>query len=371
MFRKKRKINAKLRQVFWITIAWTSAGALDAFNTRALVVNMFPRHAGVDKFSFLLTLNILSGAFAGLIAGSLLVFILREWTRRRPFGFSILVNSLTVSTINFAITVAIYYLLIALQPVHGLLTAADDGETIAWTHSAFYLRSLFFWITVAVLTIILLNVNEKYGPGVFAKLLMGRYYRPREEERIFMFVDMKSSTAIAERLGNIRFFNLLNDFFRDLTDPISATGGEIYQYVGDEIVISWPIAKGAENANCIRCFFGMQEKINTLAWRYIERYGLIPEFKAGLHCGLVTVGEIGVIKKDIVFSGDVMNTAARIQAVCNKFRVKILFSRYLLDQLSLPPHSFTPKRMGIIELKGKRAKVELYTLEEGGPGIIV
>ena len=179
-----------------------------------------------------------------------------------------------------------------------------------------------------------------------------------------MFVDLRSSTAIAERLGHIRFFNLLNDFYRDITNPIVYTSGEIYQYVGDEIVISWTMKTGTRDANCIRCFFSMRETIQKLSERYREKYGLVPEFKAGLHCGPVTIGEIGVIKKDIVFSGDVMNTTSRIQSVCNKFRVNILLSKYLLDRLNLPPHGFTPKRMGIIELKGKRQKVELYTFEE-------
>jgi adenylate cyclase len=78
---------------------------------------------------------------------------------------------------------------------------------------------------------------------------------------------------------------------------------------------------------------------------------------------VVTTGEIGVIKKDIVYSGDVMNTTSRIQAVCNKFRVNILMSKYLLDQMRLPSDLYPLKRVGVIELKGKREKVELFTFE--------
>jgi class 3 adenylate cyclase len=59
-----------------------------------------------------------------------------------------------------------------------------------------------------------------------------------------------------------------------------------------------------------------------------------------------------------------MNTASRIQSMCNEHGVKILMSKDLLDQLQLPPHGFNPQRVGMIELKGKRQKTELYTFEE-------
>lgn len=119
-----------------------------------------------------------------------------------------------------------------------------------------------------MLTIIGLHVNEKYGQGILGKLIMGKYLRPREEERIFMFVDIRSSTTIAEQLGHLRFFELLNDFYRDLTNPIIYKSGEIYQYVGDEIVVSWPMKEGLHNASCLRCFYDIKATLETLSGEY-------------------------------------------------------------------------------------------------------
>jgi len=31
--------------------------------------------------------------------------------------------------------------------------------------------------------------------------------------------------------------------------------------------------------------------------RFRREYGFLPEFKVGIHCGEVTIGEVGVIKK--------------------------------------------------------------------------
>ncbi len=354
----------KLGRLVWIIVAWTLLGALDALNTHVMTGSEYVEPTGMYNFQRYFWVNTLSAFAAGIVAGSFLVFFLRERFRTEAFGVTILVNSAVISLINFGIFVVAYDVFLSLESGKSPLNSDFVKEATDLVQSSFYLKNLVFWSIVAFLTIILLHVNDKYGPGMLMKLIMGRYHRPRQEERIFMFVDMKSSTTIAERLGHIRFFDLLNDFFKDITDSIIYTNGEIYQYVGDEIVISWTMKRGIQNANCLRCFYSMQEAIRLRSARYREKYSLVPEFKAGLHCGEVTVGEIGVIKKDIVFSGDVLNTAHRIQAVCNRYGVKILISKYLLDKLSLPPSDFNPMRVGIIELKGKREKLELYTFSE-------
>jgi len=54
-----------------------------------------------------------------------------------------------------------------------------------------------------------------------------------------MFVDLLSSTTIAEALGNEKYHNLLHDFYADITNPIIYNKGKIYQYVGDEVIVSW------------------------------------------------------------------------------------------------------------------------------------
>ena len=364
MGKRDGMFHIKLRQVIAITLVWTVIGALDALNTHAASMNAYIVQTELYSFWLYFFINTSAALIAGILSGSLLVFYFREWFRSRSFGFSLLINGLVVSALNFAISAVASGLTLSIRHGRPLYDERVIRETGDFFMNPFYFKNLLFWIIVVLLTLVMLNVNEKYGPGVFLKLLMGRYHRPREEERIFMFVDIRSSTAIAEKLGHIQFFNLLNDFYRDITNPVISASGEIYQYVGDEVVISWTMENGIDNANCIRCFFAMREAVQKMSFRYREKFGLVPEFKAGLHCGPVTIGEIGVIKKDIVYSGDVMNTTSRIQSVCNKFRVQILLSKYLLDKLNLPPHDLNPKRMGIIELKGKKQKIELYTFEE-------
>ena len=105
--------------------------------------------------------------------------------------------------------------------------------------SPYAIRNVITWMIIAWFTIQGLRIYEKYAPTTIISMLMGRFHRPHEVHRIFMFLDLSNSTTIAEELGHIKFFDLLKDFFSDMTDSILNSQGEIYQYVGDEIVISW------------------------------------------------------------------------------------------------------------------------------------
>lgn len=183
-----------------------------------------------------------------------------------------------------------------------------------------------------------------------------------ELSRIFMFLDLRSSTQIAEKLGHVKYFSLLNDFFADISDPIVENHGEIYQYVGDEVVVSWEMEKGIEHAHCLKCFFQISDKIDMLKQQYIERYGLKPKFKAGMHFGKVSQGSVGTIKKEIVYSGEVLNTASRIEELCNRYRVNLLVSKDLADMLPIDDSHIT-KEIGSINLRGKQEAITLVTIQ--------
>lgn len=355
--RNRRRIG----QIVWITAIWTLVGMLDALNTHVLADSDYLNRTHFYKFDRYLWVSMSSAFISGIVCGVILLFFLRDRFRNQSFGLALLINSIVISTLCFGFSTIAYDIFLSLRYQESVLAPLVLEETRHWLMSGLYAKNLVLWTIVTFITIIFINVNDKYGPGILAKLLLGRYHRPREEERIFMFADIRSSTLIAERLGHIRFFNLLNDFFRLITNPIIETSGEIYQYVGDEVVISWTMERGMYRGNCIKCFYQMQEALKQHAPRLREKYGLVPEFKVGLHTGMVTIGEIGVIKKDIVFSGDVLNTTSRIQNLCNAYNVNILLSKSLLDQLHLPPHDYHPHRMGLIQLRGKKQRIELYT----------
>jgi len=218
------------------------------------------------------------------------------------------------------------------------------------------------WGPVVALTQLLLSIDLKFGPGILWKFIKGKYHYPRPEKRIFMFLDLNSSTSIAEKLGNEKYHQLLKDFFSDITNPVLDNRGEIYQYVGDEAVVSWPYEHGIENAQCIRCYIDIRKRIEQNKQKYLSNYNLVPGFKAGIHFGIVIAGEIGVIKRDITFSGDVLNTTSRIQGMCKELHVDVLFSEELAQQLR-GFGKYISKSMGSSKLRGKEKDIALMTLE--------
>jgi len=267
-----------------------------------------------------------------------------------------------------------FYVTLCTGAIHivtmSLLGLSEYGGLLGYYRSEQYRDFVLggrFLVALVILTLVsfLINfvrqLNRMLGPGTLVSLLLGRYHRPVAEERIFMFLDLNDSTAIAAELGPLRFNEFKNDFFHDIAEPVLETRGQIYQYVGDEAVVTWPNARGLREGNCLRCVFLIGEQIRAQKDRYLARYGRVPEFKAGLHGGPVVTAEIGDIKKDIVHSGDTVNTAARVEARCRPLERRVLVSEALLSRCQVPPE-LVIEDMGEQELRGRAEAVRLYSV---------
>lgn len=307
----------------------------------------------------------LSGLIAGVVGGSVLILINEKIFRKKSYAYALMATAVFYTLVFLLVSIAVPVTIILME-TSGSATLAEVIQTIHEYLLSIWMTIYYFqWGAIALLTLFFLQVSDKFGPGVLSQFLKGKYYQPKEEMRIFMFLDMKSSTTIAEKIGHKKYFNLLNAVFSDITDSILATEGEIYQYVGDEVVVSWKLENGISNANCLRCFANIQKKLREKAGYYQEKYGTAPEFKAGLHNGPVTVGEIGSVKREIVYSGDVLNTTSRIQELCNRYKVDCLISNQALGLLK-EENGFEAIQLGDIKLRGKKETIYLNTISELG-----
>jgi adenylate cyclase len=225
----------------------------------------------------------------------------------------------------------------------------------------FHLLVVYYFFMTLVISFVN-QVNKKYGPGILIPLLLGRYRNPREEDRIFMFMYLKSSTTTAEQLGHLKYSSFIRDCFADINEVLYPFRAQVYQYVGDEIVVTWPEKEGIKNHFCIEFFFACKRQFETRTEYYMTNYGFLPQFKAGAHSGTVTTVEIGEYKRDIAYHGDTLNTASRIQSVCNDYKKTFLVSKYLLDKVRMHSNMKT-EELGMILLKGKTAKVGLVSVE--------
>ena len=209
-------------------------------------------------------------------------------------------------------------------------------------------------------------MSRKIGREVLLSFITGAYYKPVIEERIIMFLHIDHSSEISEKLGLIKFYGFLNDLLFDITESIIIHGGSIYQYVEDEVVISWSLKKGLENANAVRTFFHLQNELHALKEKYYQRYGLLPRLQAALHAGRLVRAEMGDVKSEIVFHGDVMNTTSRILHQCDQSDQEILISSRLKEMITLP-QIYSIASCGCIKLKGKEKEMELFAIQESYP----
>lgn len=203
---------------------------------------------------------------------------------------------------------------------------------------------------------------KRMGKSNFRNWFFGLLNRPREAMRIFMFIDMKASTTIAEKLEHKKFSHLVQDVFNDLS-VVDLYKAEIYQYVGDGAIISWNLKKGLQNNNFLRAFFAFNHVIHRRRRYYQRKYDLVPKFKAGIHVGKVMVLQVGQIRRDISYNGDTMNTAARIESMCNEYRQNLLISGDLHNMMK-DKNGFNIKNIGSIKLKGKRKSVDIYQVKK-------
>ena len=176
---------------------------------------------------------------------------------------------------------------------------------------------------------------------------------------------IKSSTLLAETLDHVSYSRMVQDCYAELTVPLINHKAQVYQYVGDEVVISWKMSRLSSPSDCYEFFYAFRARIAAKKEYFLLTYGVYPQFKAGIHCGQVTVAEVGEIKTEIAYHGDVVNTASRIQSLCNRFEKELLVSESYLLHLPEEVHS----RASFVvdtELRGKVTTTKIFTIERPG-----
>lgn len=335
--------------IYWIFAFW----AFDLFRFAGL--SDMPGITLDHEVSYLksLELFIVLGTLTGLLYSIIEEFFERNWFKRKSIGFRLLLKSLfylVILTLDVELGVEIITSLYDHPHLYTPRILLESGAV--WSFIIFFMiASLLFNLWKIIL--------EKFGAGVFWKMLVGKYNPPRVEKRLFMFLDMRSSTTLAETLGYHKFSEMLQHCFYDLNEVVAGYSGEIYQYVGDEAVIVWDYEKGLKNNECVALYFDFAQKLNKNHDFYMKEYGVFPEFKAGLHGGELVAAEVGVVKKEIAYHGDVINTTARIQDMCNKLGEHLLISDTIMNALTLHKE-FENKFKGEFELKGKDKPVPLF-----------
>jgi len=271
-----------------------------------------------------------------------------RWRQSRPFLIALLIDSvLYTAIVTFGLWSGAW------------LFAGPEGSDFGWNKDSGI--QMMFAFVVSVFVNLFIVINRIIGPGVMLNIALGRYHQPVEEDRVLLFIDIKGSTSIAERIGDLAFHKLLNQFYGDIADAVLRYQGTIHKYVGDEIIVSWRAGRTNSATNAIQCHRFASEIINQNRNEYQKQFGVTPEFRAALHVGQVVIGEMGNIKLEIAFSGDAMNTAGRLMDLCRELTQDCIASAALLDQAELPD-TVAAHQLSPVKMRGKEKPIAISAL---------
>ena len=191
------------------------------------------------------------GFSIGLLFGLLPLSTLLRLKKRRSFLSVVLIG--TSCYVLFFITV--------------IFTSSLYGNSLAFAlHYIFSPEGLIVLFHLSISSLLyhfILQINKKFGPGILLEYTVGRYFAPKVEERAFMFLDLKSSTHLAEKLEHVSYSRLVQDCYAELTTPLLRYNAEVYQYVGDEVVLTWRMNRSFEASCCYKFAYAFEDRLEA------------------------------------------------------------------------------------------------------------
>lgn len=215
---------------------------------------------------------------------------------------------------------------------------------------------------VALVLAFVARIARLLGMRLLRDLLTGSYQRPQIERRIVLFLDLAGSTTLAERFGEARIQKLIARFFADIDDAFADAGAEVLGYVGDGVILCWRAQDRRRNGRAAEGLLAARKAIAALSASYQAEFGLTPDFRAGVHLGDVSVGEIGGRRRQISLFGDTMNVAARLQGEAKAVASGWIASAAYVAHADLPA-GLRARDLGALELRGRVEPVPAYALE--------
>jgi len=333
------KLERKLRSLAVIIVAGTVAG---------LAINFAQGRTSPSS----MIVGPIYGLLLCVAIGGVELFVLdgpmRNWLGSLSFTVNLLVRSAVYAAI-----------IMIIQGFHlGEVIAGLPAETL----------SRNFWssfISAAVISVLMnlgFGIANIIGPRAFLNFVSGRYHSPVEENRFVLFVDIAGSTGLAERLGGVAIHRLLDRTFRLLTEAVVDYRGEVLNYVGDEVIVTWRESDGAIDCRPLHCFVAMRDELARASSQLDREFGAVPRIRGSLHFGPVIVGEIGDVKRAIVFNGDVMNTAARLEELSRNVEGGFLVSRAAMERFSSAP-PFAVRDLGRLPIRGRADGIDVVGID--------
>ncbi len=240
-----------------------------------------------------------------------------------------------------------------------LLTNLTYGEHIQ-NSLTFYKTFVSAAVIVPAISLGMLRIINMISPRHFLDFLLGTYYQPQERNNIVLFLDMVGSSTIAEKLEPRKSMDMIAEFIYDCSYIFRIHGGDILNYTGDGLVVLWPRNHSNHALAAVHNLRGhfASKPVKNHFWK---KFGIIPDFRIGLHAGPVVISQIGEEKLFLGLYGDTVNTAARLEQMNKEFGTNILLSAEVIKGLNQSWKTLL-KPLGEKHVRGRDEKIQVYAL---------
>jgi len=346
-----------IRQVLYITCIWifvTLFFIYIKFNDipESYLADIYELPQEMTKNWMYRTASFIGLSF-GLFMGVLHIFVYPYIERTQKLFYNIFFR---ISVFCF-LSYSVYFMLLCM---HGFVI--DRKFIILIFSQPATLNILLYAFVTETLVSLIMLLRRNLGRKYFVNILKNTYRNPKEEERVFLFLDLEDSTPAARKMGHLNFSKYIQDCFWDLSDITLMYGAEIYQFVGDEAVITWKVTKNFDYGKCISLYFSYQNMLEQKKHFYQEKYGTAPRFRCAIHSGKVSAALVGDYKKEIAYHGNVLNLGSRLQKNCKEYDAGMLISEDFCSHLKDHWYSLSPIKLN--DLKGIEEVQTVYKVEE-------
>lgn len=185
------------------------------------------------------------------------------------------------------------------------------------------------------------------------------------KETTIFFSDIRSFTAISEKLQPAEVVEFLNEYMTQMVECVNDTHGVVDKFIGDAIMAVWgaPTSAGSprEDAlNCIRAALRMRAALIIFnRGRGGDRKPII-RIGCGINSGPVVAGQIGSQKRmEYTVIGDAVNLASRTEALNKPMGTDILITEYTYN---LVKDEVVVEEMPSVTVKGKEKPLRMFAV---------
>ncbi|TNF66307.1 MAG: GAF domain-containing protein [Gammaproteobacteria bacterium] len=206
---------------------------------------------------------------------------------------------------------------------------------------------------------------QRFVPKNFIKLLgkksvthiqLGDYV---EADMSILFADIRRFTNMSEVMTPEETFAFINQFLANMEPIIHQHNGFIDKYIGDAIMALFP--KSANDA--FECGCQLLEVVQKYNYFRKKKALLEVEIGIGINTGKLVLGTVGTDKRmDGTVISDAVNVASRMEALNKVYKTNLLLSEHTYQQLN-SKHKACLTEIGQVEIRGKKAKINIYSLK--------